>query len=69
MGTADEIRIELPKGSYVPSFRPVSRTVACGERHRTSLAVLPFVTLGAAGLDDHLADSIAEEFIHSLARL
>jgi serine/threonine-protein kinase len=66
-GTADEIRIELPKGSYVPSFAQVALAPA-GHR-MLSLAVLPFVNLSPDRERDDLVDSLTEELIHALVRL
>jgi serine/threonine-protein kinase len=68
-GLDDEIRIELSKGSYVPTFRSVAQTHGRAEPRYTSLAVLPFVNLSPVPDRDYLADSLTEELIHSLARL
>jgi len=65
-GRDDSIRIELPKGSYVPTITsvtpPTVRTPAA------SLAVLPFVNLGPQPHDESFADGLTEELIHQLCQ-
>lgn len=67
-GQQERIRIDLPRGSYVPTFgvrapegappaKPIVRTIA----------VLPFLNLAHAD-DAALADGIAEEVMHALTR-
>ncbi len=67
-GAADEVRIVLPKGAYVPTFRQAVRGRAAEHEVKT-LAVLPFVNLSPPGEQEALADSFTEELIHSLSRL
>jgi serine/threonine-protein kinase len=67
-GVGDPVRIELPKGAYVPVFSAAPAR-AGQPQHPTSLAVLPFVNLGAPGEQDYFGDSLTDELIHSLSRL
>ena len=65
------VRIDLPKGRYLPQFtfvmadRSVQRTGRTGE---TTVLVLPFKTLSSAG-DAGFSEGLAEECIHDLTRL
>lgn len=68
-GANDTIRIELPRGSYVPRF------VTCRENpgelplSAGVLAVLPFANLGPEPDLEYLADGLTEEVIDSLGLL
>jgi len=59
-GAHDAIRIEFPKGGYVPSFvarkPPLVRTIA----------VLPFVNLSPENDSSYFADGLTEELMHAL---
>jgi len=67
-GQNDEVLIDLPKGCYVPVFKPRAAPAA-GAAETVSLAVLPFVSLSRAGDQDEISDSLTEELIHALARM
>jgi adenylate cyclase len=76
-GLTDPILIEIPRGSYVPTFcrrpsppagaetsRPVARTQAAGP----SLVVLPFGTLTGDVEQVYLADGLAQALVVALTR-
>jgi len=73
-GRSDEVLIELPKGAYVPSFRP--RAVAKARKPsgptpttEKSIAVLPFANLTPETSDDYFSDGLTEELILLLTRI
>jgi serine/threonine-protein kinase len=66
-GRQDPIRIEMQKGSYVPTIRPIAPSPP--RSRGASLAVLPFVNLGPQRDDDSFADGLTEELIHQLSRI
>ena len=70
-GQLDPIRIDLPKGSYVPVIRPAADPGARSTPGRTmsTVAVLPFVNLGPSEADTSVGDGLAGELIHQLSRL
>jgi len=62
-GARDPVRIELPKGHYVPVFR----SAAFPRRH--TIAVLPFLNL-SPGLDtSFFSDGLTEELMYVLSRM
>jgi serine/threonine-protein kinase len=64
-GAASPVRIELPKGSYVPRF-----TAAADQSlEEASIAVLPFASFDKDVEREHFADGLTEEIIHTLAGL
>jgi len=60
-GTDDPLRIEFPKGSYVPSFTP-RKTPAVH-----TVAVLPFLNLSPELDSSYFSDGLTEELMHVLA--
>lgn len=67
-GKDSEIRIELPKGAYVPCFgRPGPATPAAPERSR-SVAVLPIHNNSRDNEHDYLCEGITQEIIHALTK-
>lgn len=65
-GQRDPIRIEVPKGGYIPVFEPQAhgaQTPACSR----SVAVLPFADRSAARELEALADGLTVRLIASLA--
>ena len=76
-GKNDPIRIEIPKGAYVPTFQalriPPGEAEALEQDPRSlsakpSLAVLPLDDLTDAGKQDYFADGLTEEITAELAR-
>ena len=83
-GQSDEVRIDLPKGTYVPLFRIMQSAVdaeaeaaesaeAAGDvavmlPAGPSIAVLPFENLSGDAEQDFFADGITEEIINDLTR-
>src|SRR5262249_13437377 len=74
-GRNPSIRIEFPKGSYLPGFKEVGiphakepRGDARGVGLR-ALAVLPFADLSPQRDQEYLGDGIAEELMFALSRL
>lgn len=66
-GSTDRVRIEYPRGSYVPVFcggsvTPVTNRV-------TTIAVLPFENLSVEAGDEYFSAGLSQELIHSLTRL
>jgi TolB-like protein len=63
------VRIDLPKGRYLPRF-----TFVVGSRRQPSTAdttvlVQPFKSLGAPADDAGFSEGLAEELLHAMARL
>jgi adenylate cyclase len=77
-GQNDPIRIEIPKGSYVPSFRSVEGTHPVGEAQASqgetalptgpTVAVMPLLNLTDDEEQDYFADGLTEELATELAR-
>ncbi len=72
-GKHDTLRISYPKGSYVPTFechptwlRGASNSSSAG---RKTIAVLPFITIGAGANAQFIADGLTEELISALGRV
>lgn len=71
IGLEDPIRIELPVGSYRPSFSatidlPDAEDVSM-PGHEVDLAIMPFRALSPDADDDRFADGLTDELIHALA--
>ncbi len=83
-GREDPVRIDLPKGSYVPLFRAARPAEPAPPKARQdseapgdiapeypkgpSIAVLPFENLSGDPSQEFLADGITEEIINALTR-
>jgi adenylate cyclase len=78
-GKNDPVRIEIPKGSYVPTFQMVeispsqARTVTSEREDSTlpagpSIAVMPLSNLSGAEEQDYFTDGLTEELTNELAR-
>jgi adenylate cyclase len=78
-GVDDPVRIEIPKGAYVPTFREtiiesastealISERNDNGEPLRPSIAVMPLLNLTGDGEQDYFVDGITEELTAELAR-
>src|SRR6516162_4618611 len=76
-GRDSAIRIQLPKGSYSPSFREIAsrsekaeaKSDAAGRETFKSIAVLPFADLSPAHDQEYFGYGIAEELMFALSRL
>lgn len=71
-GANDALRVEIPKGSYVPTFRlaAVERDEARGADTREgipTIAVLPFVLLGDDPAQSHFAKGLSAEIAAALS--
>ena len=80
-GTADPIRIEIPKGSYAPIFSGSAEesrgaakhysdvsTESAGASPEPSVAVIGFQSLGKDNSSDHIASGLTQEIIIALGR-
>ncbi|HYP13246.1 MAG TPA: hypothetical protein VEQ63_04925, partial [Bryobacteraceae bacterium] len=83
-GTADDILVELPKGSYVPRFTrrgdaatsvPSSLSgsgktpEANAQAQPRTIAVLPFGNVSRDPENDYFSDGLTEELIHALTKV
>jgi TolB-like protein/tetratricopeptide (TPR) repeat protein len=76
-GAADDIRIDVPLGSYVPTFTNVAtRTpsapapvVAQPPSDDQRIAVLPIVNMSADAENQYFCDGLTEELINHLAQI
>lgn len=73
-GEADEFIIELPKGGYVPTFKPrsgreVARSAVSGPLNQNAVAVATFTDDSATGNLTHLCRGIRREILHQLAQV
>lgn len=71
-GVTDPIRIEIPKGSYVPTFRPSHEEPAEAPSARVeggvpTIAVLPFALLGEDPAQSHFATGLSAEIAAALS--
>ena len=63
----DHVRIDLPKGGYLPLFIPLDEAVEELARD-LSILVTPFRSLSADPSDQSFCDGLTEEVTHRLAR-
>jgi serine/threonine-protein kinase len=68
-GSADVLRIELPKGTYVPVFSWAAHAPRLHPEHYGAIAVLPFVNLSGVPDQEFFSDSLTEQIIYRLSRL
>jgi len=73
-GKADEFVIELPKGGYVPTFKPrpsreAARISGTSPLSQNAVVVLTFADDSAASTLGHLCRGIRQEIVHQLAQL
>jgi TolB-like protein len=68
-GSADAVRIVLPKGTYVPVFAPAVEALQSPEERYGAIAVLPFVNLSGVADQEFFSDSLTEQIIYRLSRL
>jgi len=64
----EHVRIEIPKGHYVPVFIPVAGDSAPADGD-LSVLVPPFRCLSADPGDQNFCDGLTEEVLHQLAQL
>jgi TolB-like protein/Tfp pilus assembly protein PilF len=62
---ADGVRIDIPRGGYIPTFRQRTGN-ECALVDVQSCAVLPFRDFRGDDPNSHLADDITDELIHTL---
>jgi len=67
-GRDDGVRIEFPKGGYVPLFQTRAPAPEGGETGPT-IAVLPFVNRSADPQDEYFSDGLTDELIHALTKV
>ena len=74
-GRGDAVRIDLPKGAYVPAFRLQSRLSVSGKNEAPApeanrgLVVLPFVNLSQDEDNEFFSDGLTEELINALTQV
>ena len=71
-GSADELIIEFPKGTYAPIFRekaPAEPLESAETPHAGAIAVLPFSNLSSEPDTEYFSDGLTEELIHGLTKL
>jgi TolB-like protein len=76
-GRSSSIRIDIPKGSYKPSFNKLMDLDASTSRPGSTkeqaamktIAVLPFTELSPDGDHGHLGDGFSEELAYALSRV
>src|SRR5438552_228659 len=73
-GRQDEMRIELPKGSYAPEFhreagRGLKSSLAAALTSRNTISVMPFADRSPNGDMDYFCAGIAEEIINAIAKV
>jgi serine/threonine-protein kinase len=73
-GRNDELRIELPKGSYAPEIHrqaePARKiSLAAALTSRNTVSVLPFSDRSQTGDMGYFCDGIAEEIVNAVAKL
>ena len=70
-GKHDPIRIEMPKGAYVPVFISndnINGNAYPQNRHKLTIAVLPFLNLSDDAGKDHFAIGLGEQMSTELSR-
>lgn len=70
-GTSDPLRIEIPKGTYVPVFRPATRSANSTHEETADhgvprIAVLPFALLNDDPSQSHFATGLSAEIAAAL---
>src|SRR5262249_5994113 len=73
-GQEDPVVIELPKGGYAPTFRPLKspppkRTTPQALVSRNTVVVLPFADYSPGGDQKYFCEGVREEIVHTLAQL
>jgi TolB-like protein len=63
----ERVRIDIPKGQYVPQFIPVEGAPAQAVSD-LSILVPPFRSLGPDTADQNFCDGLTEEVVHKLAQ-
>jgi serine/threonine-protein kinase len=74
-GRDDAVRIDLPKGAYIPAFRLQDREAivrhqdASAPQANRGLVVLPFVNLSRDEENEFFSDGLTEELINALTQV
>ncbi len=70
-GKDDALRIDFPKGAYVPVFRNSAEgtEAAAVSQKWSTIAVLPFANLSASCENDYFSDGLTQELIHLLTKV
>ena len=73
-GSDDTVRIDLPKGAYVPAFRSQGREAITQQEApaleaNRGLVVLPFVNLSQDEDNEFFSDGLTEELINALTQV
>src|ERR1041385_6663591 len=73
-GRNEELRIELPKGSYAPLFHrqsapPSKRTLGTALASRNTITVLPFADRSPKGDMSYFCEGLSEEIVNALTKL
>ena len=68
-GRFEAVRIELPKGAYVPLFVAVRPRTEPSQRAAPSLVVLPFVNLGPDVSGESFSEGLTDGLINQLSRV
>src|SRR5579871_1375043 len=73
-GQNDDLTIDLPKGGYAPTFKPVHhgtqrRSVTAALISRNTILVLPFSDDSSAGDQEYFCRGLGHEIAHSLAKV
>jgi adenylate cyclase len=66
-GRHDQVRIQYPRGSYVPRIEP--RGQAVWAPSTPTIAVLPFANAGLSAEDEFFSDGLTDELIAVLAKI
>lgn len=64
-GRGDRLRVELPKGTYVPRFVEAEQEV---ESRENTVAVVPFANLSTDAESGYFSDGLTDEVIHGLTK-
>jgi hypothetical protein len=69
IGRNDPVLVELPKGTYMPRFRPRTNGSRKPRLVLERVTVLPFVNFAGSAKEHFLGQGLMEELIHQLTRV